>query len=101
MAKEFDMKKNMVLPRVLKNASIIQQLGLDTEKGFQRLFMILLHYADPERKGITLDLDTINVIVDKMANKHQNQLLVEGKDDKIFIKALDAVELYMHQKENK
>lgn len=99
--KHVDMKKNMVLPRLIGQASVIQQLGLDTPQGVQRLLMMLLHYADPESKGIVFDIPTINKIIHKMVDEHKNNLSLIGEDDKLIIKAVDGVELYMIQKQQK
>jgi hypothetical protein len=92
---EDGVKKRYILPKAehIAGATIIQQLGLDTEMGLQRMLQIMLVKMDPESKGITISLDDINHAYKVTMEQSRKNWLVKGEADAIFMKMCTDLEM--------
>ena len=70
----------------IAGSTVIQQLGLDTPMGLQRMLMIILSKLDPESNGITITLEDINRSIDVQVKQGRDKWLVNGINDQIFMK---------------
>lgn len=93
--------RQWVLPRTLSlaNSTIIQQLGLDTEYGVQRLLQLMLNKLDPEGKGIRITLDDINNAVEQAITHGRQYFLIAGRDNGLDLKMGTAEEAEAQRKE--
>lgn len=84
-----------VIPQAehLAGSTVIQQMGLDTEMGLQRLLQILLIKFDPGGYGIRVTLNDLNKVAAAMVEKKRNTMLVRGEDDAVFLKMATAEEV--------
>lgn len=86
--------RRYILPRALNiaNSTVIQQLGLDTEFGMQRLLQLLLNKIDPNGEGVRLDLNDINNAVEQSMLHGRQYFLIRGENDALFMKMGTAKE---------
>jgi hypothetical protein len=93
-----NLMQDAILPksRHARGSTVIQQMGLDTPMGVQRLMMILLAKLDPESNGINITLEDLNravsITADAPLGMGKANLLVRGKDDALFLKLCDEAE---------
>jgi len=87
-----DMKKAAIPPRVLNpDSTIIQQLGLNTPLGMQRLIMMLVHKLDPQGTGAVLTEADIRSFVDTVTSGRKN-ISVIGQNNSLHLKLCDDAE---------
>lgn len=84
-----------VVPRgeSLHGSTVIQQLGLDTEMGLQRILQILTDKIDPESKGFYITLADINHAVETMVTHRRSEWLILGEDDQIYFRLCTPEEI--------
>lgn len=77
-------------------STVIQQIGLDTPMGVQRLLMLLLSKLDPQGNGVTISLDDINHAVATTAppplGVGKANMLIRGENDELLLKLVDDAE---------
>jgi hypothetical protein len=87
----------------IAGATVIQQLGLDTPMGLQRLLMIMLSKLDPESKGIFITLEDINRSIEVQVTNGRDQWLVKGEKDQIYMRMCTLAEIaqtQLHEERN-
>lgn len=84
-------------------STVIQQMGLDTELGVQRLLLLLMVKVDPENKGFNITLSDINNALKTVVVDAKPDILIYGHNDKVFLKMVDAKEkaLFMASEEER
>jgi hypothetical protein len=92
--KDLNMKRHAYInSRDLAGASVIQQTGLDTPEGLQRMISILLHKMDPEGKGVILTLEDMQKYADAAILEGRVNMLVNGLNDHLLFKLCTNAEM--------
>lgn len=93
------MRKDYILPQAehLAGATVIQQMGLDSQMGMQRLLMILLDKLDPEGKGVTLTLQDLNHAIHSTLTERRSEMLIRGESDQILLQLCTPEQIAVHR----
>lgn len=92
--KNKDMKRHAIInSRDVAGASIIQQTGLNTPEGMQRMFNILLHKMDPKGKGVIVTLADLQNYAETSVIHGKQNTMVYGQFDSILFKLCTDAEM--------